>query len=91
MREHAVDARGRPGDGAVDPLAREQQSALDALRRAQVEQRLPQGRGIGEGGETIERGNLNHASESHDFSNAARWSADKLLRNRCAAAASPQG
>ena len=72
MREDAVDAVGRPGDGAVDPLGREQEGALDAVCFAQVEQRPAQRRSVRKAGKAVERGDADHASLSHAFSNAAR-------------------
>ena len=39
MREHRVNALGRPGNRSVDPFLRQQQRAADALRLAQGQQR----------------------------------------------------
>src|SRR3546814_10834836 len=56
MGDRRGDGGGAARDGAVDPLAREEQRAPDPPRRAQVEQRRAQRGGIVEGCETIEGG-----------------------------------
>src|SRR5690606_4029986 len=54
MRQHGVDAFAGAGDGAVDPLGRQQERALDPLRTAEPGQRAFQRGRIGEAGEVIE-------------------------------------
>ncbi|MND66246.1 hypothetical protein D3C80_576350 [compost metagenome] len=54
--EHGVNARIRPGNGAVDAFGGKQQRALDAVLLAELEQRLAQALEPRQAGEMIKRG-----------------------------------
>ncbi len=64
LRKHRGDALGTARNRAVDPLAGEQQRALDALRLAQRGQRRAQRGRIGEPGEPVQRGNRDGANRT---------------------------
>ena len=62
MGQHRVDRLARAGDGAVDPLRRQQQRAGHAPATAELRQRRLQPGGIVEAGELVERGEDEHAA-----------------------------
>ena len=65
MIEYGGKPRIGPGDGAVDPFARQQQRALDPRRRAHRQQRFAQRGGIGEGRELVQRGDVDGICVGH--------------------------
>jgi len=70
MGEDVFDCVRGTGDSAVDAFASEQQRALDVIRVAQLNQRLAQGGGVRETGETVQRG---HADGWRQVGHAARY------------------
>jgi hypothetical protein len=62
MGHHRLDApHARPGDGAVDAFARQQQRAFDALGAAQLRQVRARGRRVVKADELVQCGNHNAA------------------------------